>query len=738
MKFFNRKSKTAVLLLSFVLLLVASILIGKRATLLSYKYIELDVSEIMDMSGNRNAEMVVAPPTDREHFVSADIYDKGEGEVSLTFQSPITFSGISFYFPGDLGMETSFGAKNISLYYKDDNGKQCLLNRKTGNNKPYYEFYTKNEVRTSTIELTFSEPFVHGKAGGTIRINNLRLYEKGATSPLDSVVTLVKKYDHGVVAYPVYYLLFFLLLFIPGYTFFTKIKNKYKLDFDEELTLVMGPVFGITVMFLSTLLFLSTRIDPSLYLYFLLSVPLIFIFIKERLFINLKKHLTVLTPMGLALLLIFLVIVQRDYRFNMQYVGKYLDELVPVATDNYTGYFVDNMFPWRIGRLYLHNYALTNPFAVKLLEQTTIYSRTPLLPMIVAPIMSVFGEGHFVYQRFLEVLATLFVGAFYILIKKRYPVKVASIAVLLVLLNIQTFLLAMNAEIYYKFFSVYPIFLALIMFFFGGKYKNVIIGFLTTLAFLIHPSTLVYSLTIILLYLVEYRFKKEFLINVFPVILALFLATTGWIILPRITDNNGTSQKSLNIYLDEALHSSNNIVTTKTVNLALLFVPNILLTGEKTASVFSASHSFYYGLLRYSFISNTTPVYFAFFLFYLFRYFKKDWEPVFLIIAPLTIYWLFYLNRPNSFSTYGGAYFLLYPFVIPMFLTYTTNYLVKESKRIRILVFSSYIVFMAFNFYYLSGIFSNKSTTVPLSTWAILLVYEVLCVMLIKKVIQEK
>lgn len=697
-------------------------------------YEEINLIGNVDIDNGQNIDFAFSPPSSRDKAIFISIEKDEDSIINFDFKNPIKFNGISLFFIGNLSNQVSYGAKKISVYYQNNNDEMTLLNKIDNNRNSLYEFFFKQQMKTSRIQLKFSDPFYYDdtniKPTGLVAFNDLKIFKRVETSFWDNFKNTLMKYSHSLFAYTFYYLLFFILLFIPGYVFMKLLRSRLKLSFDNEIALIFGPIFAISVMFISATVYVMTDIKLFLYTYPFAAIILIVIFFKTKLYKELIYHKTMLIFMLLALLLIFFVIGQRDYLYNLDYIGKYLDNQNVIPVDGYIGYFVDNLFPWRIARHYFNNYLLSDPVSINLLNGTTLYDRTPLLPIITTVVMNFFGEGHFVFQRFLEVLAVLFVGAFYVLFSRYYSKKVAVITMFLVLLNVPIFLTAINAEIYYKFFSIFPIVLATIVFFFGKKYVNIGIGILTTIAFLIHPSTLIYSLTIIFLYFLKYRFNKELIFNTIPVISMLTLAVVSWYVMPKMISGSEIVNENINsFYFDEIVAIDKNLYITKLVNFAFLFIPNILLVGENSANIFTASGSFNYAFFRYSFLSNITPFFFILLLIYIVRNFKKHILFISLGIMPMFIYWLFYLNQFNFFYYYGGAYFILYPFVIPVLLAFIVNNLMRERIYLRSLFFITYIIFMAFNLYYISGVFIKIkyiSAVTDYFLWLILSIYVII------------
>ena len=706
------------------------------------KYEAIDPQNTIDLEKNAKVSNILAPPDSREKFVSVAIGKNEESVLDLDIPNALHLDGLSFYFVGDLTKQPSVGARKIAVYYEDKDGQLKLFDSVENNSQPYYRFFSKHGVETSRLQLRLSEPFYYNlEGGGDVRINDLHFYKKITADLFDSLKSNFHFYSQSVAAYIFYYFVFLILLFPPGFVVFSLLSKKFNLFFDSEFILILSPVFGIVAMFFTTIIFLITNFKIVLYIYPAVALLLIVEFIRRKLYGELFKNYLIIIFMLIALLCIFLVIVQRDYYFNLQYLGTYLDNLRPIPIDGYSGYFVDNLFPWRIARVYFHDYALSSPEARNLLTETTIYDRTPVLPMISANIMSILGEGHFVFQRFLEILAVLFLGVYYSLVRRYYSSKVAVVSVLLVVLNVPIFLIAQNAEIYYKFLSIYPVLLALIVFFFFKRYPNFIIGCLLALAFFVHPSTLIYSLAVLSLYIFRYKFTKALLRNIYPVISILLLGFAVWFLVPSFVKDSVTSTNNHSFYISEASKVDKNFILAKTYNLVSLFIPTIFKIGEGSKEAFSFKYLFNHIFLRFSIISNLTPLFFLLLPLYFVKKYQEAKRWIFISISPLIIYWLLYLNQADFFFQYGGAYFILYPFVIPLCLAFVINYLLKEKMVYKIIILVSYLAWMLINLYYLSGIFEKmKSPQAMISelSWLILLIYGSLSFFVFLRVSEQK
>jgi len=402
----------------------------------------------------------------------------------------------------------------------------------------------------------------------------------------------------------------------------------------------------------------------------------------------------------------------------MQYIGKYLDGQIPVAIDNYIGYFVDNLYPWRIARYYSNGCVYnSSSYCIDLISGTSLFSHTPALPLIVSNVIGIFGEGNFIYQRLLEIFAVLYFGPFFVLVKRKYSKQVALVSMLLVLTNVQLMYLSINAEIFYKYFSIYPIFLSLILFSKNNKFSRLSLGILLGFAFLIHPSTLIFSGGILFAFIIKNKIKPSFIGYILPVYFALLLLLIMWFVLPRYLQISGKAEKSLKVYTTEVLYTDSNIIKTKAKNLIYLFLPNFRLKDIPADSLFKAPKAYYIEVTRYSIIFNITPLVFIYLLWLLHKNIKKDLLIPLLSATPLFIYLIFYLNRPDYIVHYGGGYFLLFPFSIPLLLSFVASNLLVLGVRYRMLVIITYFLFMLLNLYLLSAcFFYNTKMSLPFSS----------------------
>ena len=399
----------------------------------------------------------------------------------------------------------------------------------------------------------------------------------------------------------------------------------------------------------------------------------------------------------------------------MQYIQKYLDSKVPIPTQEvYIGYFADNLFPWRISRVFLRRISPLGKEAREILIDTQVFDRTPLLPLITTGILNFFGESHFIYERFLEVLGVLIFGAFYVLVKRYFSKNTALLTLFLILLNIQISFMPFNAEYFYKYFAIYPIILATILLVNNSTYykKKWFICFLLCLSFLIHPFTLFIISGVIFIWFLKYSSFPKFLKDIFFPILPLFFLVALWILLPHILKIKTSQTMPGSLYFSlfyrrVLLGVKQGIIKNKLIGLAYLIFPNVTLKGLNAEKISFFSREFLFQFFRYSLISNLTPLFFLFALKYLIYDFKnrRNFEFIILSLWPLLVYWLIFINAREQAFNYGGFYFHFYTFVVPIFISIVVRHFLKSKSPFGFFVVVSYILFMGFNLYYISGNF---------------------------------
>lgn len=693
------------------------------------KYQEIEVKSLFIGGANDpGGEKTFSSPISESHW-GVIVTDGKEAEINFTFREPISFDSFSLFFKGNLHSVSSYLAEDFDVYYKDQSDNWRKIDEVRGNRSSVYRFYSPVTLSSDSIKILVSKaPFFN-----TATFGDLRFYRKHKVGLTEGIKNFLFEQRKSPLAYLFYSFLFYILLFVPGYVTLDLVKRKQGMFKDIESKIVFAPIISVVILFLIALFYLLLGDLNILNFYWIIFIVSCFIFLKKHLHKEVISSKFLLFLIGTFILVTFLIQAQRDYLFNLQYIEKYLDELefIPLR-GGYYGYHADNTLQWRIAKLFLHKIPIfgsqTEDYLMGFGTPKVIFDRTPLFPMITMVILRMFGESHFIYQRFLNVLAALYYGGVYLLLKRYFSKRVAKISSILILLNVPLTFLAYNAEVYHKYFAIFPVLLAFILFFKEENEKSFLVGALMGVGFLIHPMTLFFSAVLPFLYFLKYRFTHQFfkkMIAVFSVLILLFVCWT--LTAQYLKSQAGVGAK--NLYLTKITAINKETVKNKLANLTDVFIPNILLKKPGGGRMPLMSYDFWIPVIRFSIIFNLTPVMFLFLLIYFRRRIKND-EILLMAIVPLLI---FYIVLSSDYTL--GRSYLFYPFVIPCFLGYVTSRLVKEKRSTRLVVFGSYPAFMFISLYLISGVFVKmKYTSLVIYGlfWGIILTYIFLSLLLIK------
>lgn len=698
------------------------------------KYEEVETASLL--SGSGPIEGIYTHPYQNQTspLCITNIHEGSPISVYLKYDTPISFDGLSIYFPGNTHSITSFAPKYLEVDYKDGlNWKKYegLSNIA----KPYFK--TLSEKGVTTDEIVFRIDGAFSKKDKTVCLEHLQFLQRKDTGLFQKLQNFMKEKLYSVSSYITFYTVFLIILFTPGFVFLNYSKKQ---GLDEELKVILSPIVTIFFMMFLTVLYLLSGVKAILWMLPAMTLFSVYIAIRYKLYKNYYASKEMFLTLAISLFVTALIISKRDVMFNLQYLRGYLDSFKPIPMDGYTSFFVDNRFPWGIARLYLHRTPLGSELAKFFLIGTTVFERTPGLPMIVTPILNIFGESHFIYQRYLEVLTAIYFGSIYFTAKRIFSKKVAQITALLVLANVQLLYIDFNTELFYKYIAIYPALIATTIYFSKVEHKNHIIGILLGVSFLIHPSTLVIVGAFGLVYLLDKGLTQKTIREFLPTALIVGILFLGWYLAPKFLTLDKFSSKQESLYFKEALQIDRNIFYVKATNAVALFFPNPFM---KDVEFFSWTQRFQF--LRYSLIANFTPMFFIVFVYIAIKRIKKDYPLLILIISPLIIYWAIYLNRIEQYYNYGGAYFLLFPFVLPLGLMYTTSYLIEKTTKSKVLIaaFITYVITMCIAFFEISGVFrsdlSYPSPVPKLEAIIIFLVFLYICGLLIwKTLINDK
>jgi hypothetical protein len=669
------------------------------------KYEEIEVETLFI-----GEEAVFSSPLSESHS-GVIVTNDQKGEINFAFKEPISFDSFSLFFKGNLHSVSSYLAEDFDVYYRDQSDGWRKIDEVRGNRSSVYRFYSPVTLFSDALKILVAKaPFFD-----TVAYGDLKFYRQHKVGFVEGIKNFLFEQRKTLLSYLFYTFLFYVFLLIPGYT----ILNLK----DSESKIVFAPIVTIVLLFLLALIYLLVENPKILNFYWLIFIFTFFIFLKDRLYREVFSSKFLLFSMGAVLAITLFVQAQRDYLFNLPYIETYLDqlEIIPLR-GGYYGYHSDNTSQWRLAKLFLHKMPIFGPQTEDYLmgfEPEQVLDRTPLLPMVTMVILHFFGDSHFIYQRFLSVLAALYYGGTYLFLKSYFSRKVAKINFLLLLLNVPLTFLTYNAEVHYKYFAIYPLFLAFSLFFKEKDEPSILIGLLIGIGFLIHPMTLIPSAVLFLLYYLRYRLTPKFFYKIAAAFLILIFLLGGWTLITRFLKSEA-GIRSKGLYLEKITTIHQGLIKNKLGNLVGVFVP------EK---IQLSSRNFWIPVIRFSIIFNLTPVMFFLFLIYFRKRSRKNGEILLMAILPL----LFYLI---SFPDYAPTWhFMLYPLTIPCFLGYITSRLMEEKRLMRSVAFGGYAFFMLISLYFLTGIsveMKHASLVVTGLSWAIGLSYLLLSSLLIK------
>lgn len=707
------------------------------------KYEKIDLqSKIKEDERNFPGRDIFSPTNDPDGSYSGkgaslgNITPQTPGIIRIKFKEPVKINGFSLFFFGNLNSVSSAMAKDFQVTYYDVDGKKIIQKEIFNHSSPVYRFLTNKAFPISSLEILISKAGYVDKLGkGTVWFRDVNFFTRKSVPFAISLLDLVRENNRTLMAFWAYYLIFFFFLFIPGFVCHHLFQGNKKFDLSSEEKLISSPLLALVTIPISVTLYLLTGLEILLYTYSIMFIVSLAIFVRAKLYHHFFADKTLLFVMAVSLFVVSLTIAQREYLFNLPFTQTVLDKITPPSLLGYSGYHADSMLPWKIGQIFLHRLDL-NGLRAKALLQGTIFDRTPVLPMLTSVIMKYFSESHFVYQRFLETLTVLYYGTFFVLTKKYFSRKIAVITLLLMLINVQLSLMSFNVELYYKYFAIYPILLAIILIIKSKTNQSLAIGLLAGLAFLIHPFTLIPSAAIIVFYLAKYHFQPEFIRHAGATISILLLLFAGWFLTPKIIGLNKNTVRDKSFYFLRATKFEGNMFMNKAVNLVNLIIPNSPLKKVGSQERLSITATEYkQEFFRFSFISNLTPIFFVLLIYYLFKNKTKNYSVVFFGLFPLLFFWLLYLQEFNQSFNYGGSYFLLYPFTLPFLFSYLVSNILKERKIFRLFIFISYPLYMFFILYYVSWVFNNVAS-ISLMTrtifWLIITTFSVLSLNLVK------
>ena len=506
---------------------------------------------------------------------------------------------------------------------------------------------------------------------------------------------------------------------------------KHPLDHFARIT--ASPIISFCVLSLLATIHVLTNIRGVLGIYSIVFIFSIFTFFYKQYHRDLEQMIPALLVITVSLLITFVVVVRGDYLYDLPNIGYSLDNQEPIADTGYTGYDADSLTPWRLGRVYLQKLPLDSPNTQTFLHGALFFERTPLLPLATATFMNTFGQGHFVYQRFLEVLAAIFyLSLFYFIFTYTQNKHLSKVIFLLILINVPLSMMGYNIEVYYKYFASYPIFLSLAII--NSNYRKhhpFIMASLSGIAFLIHPYTILLTAGVLIFVSSSSKFNRKTFKVILPTIVTLLILLILWIIIPKTAVFTKLAVENQSLYIKDVTTAEGDIISTKIINFVQLFIPNPLKKSIYPNSPLIESQ-YRFQFFRYSIISNLSPVYFPYIKNISHK--KKSSQPrlYFSSIPPLILFWLIYLNQYHQRFDYGGTYFLLFHFSVPLLITFLLTEYQSRPLPTQLLLVSGYIIWMIILLLNLADPFTTplqyNTHTVELFSISLYVIFVALCI----------
>lgn len=664
-------------------------------------------------------------------------------EIEFPFVSPVSLSGFSVFFPGNLHLVSSYLPREFKVYFKSMNDQWNLLDTKTDNRQSVYQYKDKNNLYVKAFKISISK----AAFDDSVQISDLKFYRKQNISLLDFSFAFFNRHNKDFISYLILTLFLFFFIVIPGYAFLVIAKERWSFDVPRDFRLILAPVFSIIFLGLVTMLYLIVNSTYWFYLYLGLFGSSVVFLGKRRFFEQFFSE------SKWSLLIIFLVLLavnsfqaKRDFLYNLNYVEPYLDrlEFIPIR-GGYFGYHADNTLPWGIAREFLHRAPLFSEAADRYRMEgdgNNVLDRTPLLPLITTPILFFFGESHFVYQRFLNVLMSLYYGASFLLLAKMFSNRTARITSLLLLLSGHITFQIFNTEVYYKYFSIYPVLLALFVWrdksIYVSRYKFLLTGSLLATAYFIHPMTIFFSTLLFVAHLFENRFSRRFITDSLTTFLPLVFLVMTWAGFTYFAKEFFANGEQTRIGIYESGFILFEVESLKNVyyNFVNFFIPDILSKSGSFTSFFSKNY--YIGqFLRNSLIAATTPLMFTWLILSLTKswVWRKYCFQLLFGIGPVILYLIFL----RQYSL--GLHAVFYPFILPFLLGLVVELLNERGKFFQSILILSFPLFSLLYLRYLSGTFSALRYLSPIVrsvTYAVLAVYLVGTILLSIQILHKE
>ena len=658
--------------------------------------------------------------------------------IIIPFSEPVHVSGFSFFCAGNMHAVSSYSPRSFEIWYKDHTDEWVSVAREHRHAESTYHLQLSENVTTTAFRVVV---YIAPEASTAV-FGDLTFYERIDVPWYVALADAAYRHRRGPAAYLFYSFLFYALLLIPGVGYTQSFLKKKGGAWPASLLVVCGPLVMLCMLILVAFLGVVTQVMGVLLAWLPLALYGCWLFWRHVSWQMLRAAWRWVTLVAVVLVAINLLQLQRDYMFNLHYIEPYLETLpfIPIH-GGYFGYHADNTLQWGIARTLLHQVPIFSEAADALrlgFNGRAMFDRTPFLPLASMPIIQFFGEGHFIYQRWLNVLMALYYPAMVFLVNRLVSKKAALItAVLLVLsphITYQTFLV----EVYIKYVALYPLLLGLIIALVKDiplRARHFSAGLLGVIAYLIHPIVLLFLAPLGVIYLVRYRLSRDFWRRALPVFVPVVIAFVSWSLfsswfLAAHQPPDLPQQPSL--YLRQLATVTNETLTNKVINIGNIFVPDILARKAEYDTLFSGTY-FRHQFVRYSMIMAVSPLILLLFLRSLTdRVFRVHYRDVLLMaLIPLALFLVL-------FHTYSfGAYSLLYPFVVPLIWGLAVTYAERFAGWVRVVGIASFPLWMIPTLQYVSEVTPSlevESHIVKVSSYAVIALFILLGLVLLRVV----
>jgi hypothetical protein len=682
---------------------------------------------------------LLANPISQMHL-EITVTDGGNQVITIPFAETTTLGGFSFFSPGNLHAASSFLPREFTVESLDVSGNWQVVDTISNNTSAVYQFNFPVNTEVQGLRLVVNGASYKNVAA----FADLKFYTYEALSLFATVVRVFSTAQKGIPFYMGYSLVLVLYLFLSGLFFYKHLVYKTN-TLSFEWGMLFSIVLSIAFLMLCGGLYALFYWDVFLYLPLIpLTVGTISLIYTNFSFDKIAL-LRLFAICFVVLLIADSIQAQRDILFNLPYIERYIDTLkVAPIEGGYFGYHADNTLPWGSALVLLTK----TPFFSELADAyrvgfngASFFDRTPGLIFTMLPVLKLFGDSHFIYQRFLTVLMSLFYVAVYVFVKEVKSYRAALVVTLLLLLNVPLSYRIGNVELYYKYFALLPLFMSLAVILKEKKLSQkhlITVAFLNIVAVVIHPLNLIFMCIVAIYFLLTSGLTRNFLHKILLTIVPTGLLFLGWLWLGDVVKGRYLNNSFTNIYVSKVSDLDSTMLYNKLANAVNIFIPDILLKGYE-GSYFDVSFYDYYStlFLRHSLIAWLSPLLFITLIISLLYNFRESWRWFLFGSGPLIFYWL------TNHGYFVGGITLLFPFVLPfMFLCIVP--IISSHKRLGPLLVLSYILWGIFSMYHLSGIFIGMhyvSNSIDILKWTIVSVYLILALILlrlIKRVVNNK